>query len=393
MGISIKAQTYDVYGNPISRNTLPKISKTAAYDSTFSISDTLHTAAGFEPGSGQLSKNGLEYYFSMHDFNNGSELLYMANRASLQDTFNAAQLLNGAVNDQQTLNIQPSVSEDKLTIVFVRSAENNWNFNDLYLAIRPDTFSVFDSVRALDEINIVNQADAYPYITPDGLRLYFTRGSGSSSREFLMSSRTSVADSFLSPVGLAITISTSARSAWLSRDELEMYFSEADTSSVLYYTSRISLDEVFSAPMRLPGVRGFGYVTGPSLIENQLFLASSPYQAVDNILIFLANPVVSSIAKQKRSIKLPKSAVLSQNYPNPFNPSTKISYTLSKGGWVILDIYDIRGRKVHTLINEKQSPNSYDFTFFAENLNNGIYFYTLKVNNLIIDTKKMILIK
>jgi hypothetical protein len=88
---------------------------------------------------------------------------------------------------------------------------------------------------------------------------------------------------------------------------------------------------------------------------------------------------------------------LSQNYPNPFNPSTTINYTIASGqlagnNLVTLKIYDILGREVKTLVNEKQSAGSYSVSFNADKLASGIYFYTLRAGNFV-QTKKMILLK
>ena len=93
---------------------------------------------------------------------------------------------------------------------------------------------------------------------------------------------------------------------------------------------------------------------------------------------------------------------LSQNYPNPFNPSTKIKYSIpsahsplpggARGGLVTLKVYDILGREVATLVNEKQQPGNYELTFDGSKLSSGIYFYKLTAGNFI-ETKKMILLK
>ena len=90
---------------------------------------------------------------------------------------------------------------------------------------------------------------------------------------------------------------------------------------------------------------------------------------------------------------------LSQNYPNPFNPSTTIKYTIPGSTEynsvlqnVKLNIYDILGREVATLINQKQKPGSYVVEFMGNELPSGIYFYRLQAGNFI-ETKKMILLK
>lgn len=89
---------------------------------------------------------------------------------------------------------------------------------------------------------------------------------------------------------------------------------------------------------------------------------------------------------------VPTQYVLESNYPNPFNPSTKISYGLVTGGSVTLKVYDILGRTVKTLVNEKQEPGYYTVDFIGSGLASGIYFYELKVNGYQL-VKKMNLLK
>lgn len=83
---------------------------------------------------------------------------------------------------------------------------------------------------------------------------------------------------------------------------------------------------------------------------------------------------------------------LKQNYPNPFNPVTEIEYSIKDEGNVELIIFDVLGRKVKTLVNERQSRGNYKILFDASVLSSGIYLYQLRVNDFI-DTKKMILLK
>lgn len=90
--------------------------------------------------------------------------------------------------------------------------------------------------------------------------------------------------------------------------------------------------------------------------------------------------------------KLPESFILYQNFPNPFNPTTKIQYELQKPGFVTLKIYDLLGREVISLVNEEQNTGEYTVGFNASCLSTGIYFYKLRVNDLI-SVRKMILLK
>ncbi len=96
----------------------------------------------------------------------------------------------------------------------------------------------------------------------------------------------------------------------------------------------------------------------------------------------------------------PKTYALLQNYPNPFNPTTTIEYSIpnvraknySPQQNVQLKIYDVLGREIATLVNQKQSPGNYSVKFDASNLPSGIYFYRIHAGDFIA-TKKMILMK
>ncbi len=88
----------------------------------------------------------------------------------------------------------------------------------------------------------------------------------------------------------------------------------------------------------------------------------------------------------------PISYNLDQNYPNPFNPSTTISYSIKNSEQVTLEVFDIQGRKVATLVNERQNAGEYTFNFDASSLSSGIYLYRLTTNSFT-QTRKLTLIK
>ncbi len=89
---------------------------------------------------------------------------------------------------------------------------------------------------------------------------------------------------------------------------------------------------------------------------------------------------------------IPKSFLLSQNYPNPFNPSTVINYQLPTNGQVALRIFDVLGREVRTLVNERQTAGSHSVIFDGTNLPSGVYFYQLRAGDYAA-TKKLLLLK
>jgi hypothetical protein len=94
---------------------------------------------------------------------------------------------------------------------------------------------------------------------------------------------------------------------------------------------------------------------------------------------------------------LPSEYSLCQNYPNPFNPETDIRYGLPEAGHVRLDVYNILGQRIVTLVNEKQEAGYKSVTWNGRDergthLSSGIYFYALRVGHFS-ETRKMILTK
>lgn len=116
-----------------------------------------------------------------------------------------------------------------------------------------------------------------------------------------------------------------------------------------------------------------------------------------NILSY-ANPD-STVGISKISEQVPDDFKLYQNYPNPFNSISKIKYVLKKSevriqeSEVRITVFDILGRKISDLVDEKQSPGIYEVSFDGENLSTGLYFYTLLVDGIKIDTKKLVILK
>ncbi len=111
------------------------------------------------------------------------------------------------------------------------------------------------------------------------------------------------------------------------------------------------------------------------------------------------------IVEVENEPEIPKKYSLAQNYPNPFNPTTTIKYTIPAvetglpayrqagiPSLLQLKIYDVLGKEVAVLVNQKQKPGNYQITFSANNLPSGIYFYRILSKNYS-ETKKMILLR
>ncbi len=95
---------------------------------------------------------------------------------------------------------------------------------------------------------------------------------------------------------------------------------------------------------------------------------------------------------------LPMTSYQLSNYPNPFNPTTTIRYQLPENGEVNLSVYNIKGQKIKTIVNEKMEQGLQQIIWDGKNDNNqyvasGVYFYKLKVNDKNIAIKKCLLLK
>ena len=83
---------------------------------------------------------------------------------------------------------------------------------------------------------------------------------------------------------------------------------------------------------------------------------------------------------------------MEQNYPNPFNPATTLRYSIAQPAHVKLVVYDLLGRQVATLVNEKENAGEYNVRFDARTLASGMYFYRIEAGSFT-QVKKMMLIK
>lgn len=111
--------------------------------------------------------------------------------------------------------------------------------------------------------------------------------------------------------------------------------------------------------------------------------------AVDNFDFFIVN--TTSVSNEEYS-DLANGFKLSQNYPNPFNPSTNINFTIPAASNVQLDVFNLLGQKVATLIDGQRLAGNHTIRFDASNLASGMYFYMLRAGDITLQ-RKMTLIK
>jgi serine protease len=135
----------------------------------------------------------------------------------------------------------------------------------------------------------------------------------------------------------------------------------------------------FNIPANQTIVVGFAIIKGNDLMDlkNKTAIARAKY---------------NSVGVKQISELLPKKYELMQNYPNPFNPVTKIQFAIPQNDNVNLRVYDVLGREVMTLVNEKLSAGYYEFSFDGSALSSGLYFYRMTTGSYT-NIKRMVLVK
>ena len=97
-------------------------------------------------------------------------------------------------------------------------------------------------------------------------------------------------------------------------------------------------------------------------------------------------------AVEEVTLQVPETFMLDQNYPNPFNPATTIRFTIASSSHVQLQVFDMLGRVVATLVNGQKPAGTYAVNFDASRLATGMYLYRLASGNNV-QVKKMMLVK
>ncbi len=105
-----------------------------------------------------------------------------------------------------------------------------------------------------------------------------------------------------------------------------------------------------------------------------------------NTGVFVSNEI------EPKKNELPTEISLSQNYPNPFNPETVIEFNLNRSTFVKLNIFDLQGRRVESIVNESRSAGVHRVSWNAAGYSSGVYFYRLEAGGVSL-TRKLTLVK
>ena len=142
----------------------------------------------------------------------------------------------------------------------------------------------------------------------------------------------------------------------------------------------VSVDPHISATGELQVTYNYDPVPGMSLFEYVPGFTTYVYKSVN----------VTDIGDQPKNVV--DNFRLEQNYPNPFNPSTTIDFSLRKAAKVTLEVYNVLGEKVATLVDGRITAGTHSVTFDASNFSSGVYFYKLSSGDFSM-TRKMMLLK
>jgi len=121
-----------------------------------------------------------------------------------------------------------------------------------------------------------------------------------------------------------------------------------------------------------------------------LFLGTNPLTIPYKIY---RRPINEVVYIKNVSSETPNEYKLYQNYPNPFNSSTIVRFKIKDSKFVTLKVFNLLGKEITTLVNEKQSSGIYEISIDGSNLSTGVYFYSLFIDSKKIDTRKFILLK
>lgn len=132
--------------------------------------------------------------------------------------------------------------------------------------------------------------------------------------------------------------------------------------------------------------KDLGYVT-----IRQGTSTAAPALKLDGVRILTSWGALLTAVEEEYST-LPTTFNLYQNYPNPFNPSTVIKYQVPQNTFVNINVYDVLGNQIRTLVREEKAAGSYELRFDASNLPSGVYFYSIQAGAFT-QTKKLILMK
>lgn len=195
---------------------------------------------GREIDIGQLSKDGKYYYLALTD-ESGRGYINVYRVKNSGKIILEKELKLPLFSKEFDFNGQISLSADNLSMAFCGNQDNLWTGNDLFLAKRATLDETFSETEPIRGVNTDDGPEAYPYLSPDALNLYYT-----SDTEIYVASRSSVNEPFGEAEKLNLNLEEvgGVISCWFTNDQRDIYI----VANSLYKASRNSSGQPFSVP-------------------------------------------------------------------------------------------------------------------------------------------------
>jgi Tol biopolymer transport system component len=205
---------------------------------------------------GWLSPDLLTIHFASSASGTSDRNIYSATRASPTGTFTNAQPIAGGVNTA-SVEDRPTLTADGLTIFYESTAPGP---QDIYFATRTSVIADFGTGQAVAGINGANSIDWNPFITANGLELYFSSNRTNNRLQIYRATRASTSSQFSAPTAVAELTSTSDDyGPILSADGLEMIFSSyraGHNNNDIWHATRSTTNDGFGTPSELTELNG-----------------------------------------------------------------------------------------------------------------------------------------
>ncbi len=177
-----------------------------------------------------------------------------------------------------------------------------------------------------------------------------------------------------------------------SQDTQKIFLLSIDSLGNKLWEKYFYKDTVYVEAASIDICRDSGYVIGGDILDPPLIqdLTSPQY-----LYVIKTNKMgeVTPIGINNNSNEIPNHFQLFPSYPNPFNPLTTIIYTISENSFIILKLYDVLGREIKTLTNERHYPGIYKLLFDGSDIPSGVYILQLQSSTGFSVSQKIVLIK
>ena len=116
------------------------------------------------------------------------------------------------------------------------------------------------------------------------------------------------------------------------------------------------------------------------------------YKCTPHAAMGMVGSFIASASGIENTGEVVKGYTLFQNYPNPFNPATIIKFSIPQNSFVTMNVYDVSGKEITTLVNNQLQEGTYKFTLDGASLSSGVYFYKINAGSYT-EIKRMVLLK